>query len=339
MTNIEEEKKLEASAPKTDAVSKEVVVKEIHPAPEPREYMGADGTAVIDIAFVKSSIEDEMREDFDSWMNLVKKPKFSKTKAIHDGIKLAASVTAAANKTLNVAAKSFAEYAITIGFICLRLKELNKNSETPWGVWAQQNLPFLGKRNREKYMAIAKRTDVHPLSFLGVDRMETVCSATKNFEEEDAASKLLRKYNITFDEASEVNLAEFKIMVDAALNCEKLSRAGTTIGYPLALSLTRSGVSFDKALIKKLKDISDCGGQPLQYLERLAMNGGKEGDEGDPEKKIQDFNSLSSRLIKTVEFILGNTEQLEKLHREIFDDLMEKLLALQKVANFVEDEE
>jgi hypothetical protein len=338
MTNIQDEITIEASALKTDAVSKEVVVKETYSAPEPLEYMGTDSSTVIEIAFVKPSIEDEMKEDFDSWMNFVKKPKFSKTKAIHDGIKLAASITAAANKALNFAARSFAEFAIIIGLICLRLKELNKDSETPWGEWAHQNLPFLGKRNREKYMAIAKRHDVHRLSFLGVDRMETICSATKNFEEKDAASKLLRKYNIAFDETSEVNLAEFKIMVDAALNCEKLSRERLAIEYRLALSLTRNGVSFDKAFVKKLKDISECGGDPLQYLNRLAMNSGKESEEGDPEKKIQDFNTLSSRLIKTVEFILGNTEQLEKLHRETFIDLLEKLLALQKVANFVDEE-
>jgi hypothetical protein len=314
-------------------------VKETHPAPEAWEYMGTDGTSVIEIAFAKPSLEDEMREDYNSWMNLVKKPKFNKTKAIHDGIKLASAFTAEANRTLNFAARSFADFAITTGFICVRLKELNKDSGIPWSVWADENLPFLGKRNREKYMAIAKRADVHRLSFLGVDRMEVICSATKNFEEKDAVSKLLRKYNITYDEASEVNLAEFKILIDAALNCEKLARAGIAVELPLVVSLTRSGVSFDKSFIKKLKDISDCGGKPLEYLDRLAMSGGKEGDDKEPEKNIQDFNTLSSRLIKTVEFILGNTDQLEKLNRATFDDLLERLMALQKVANFVDDEE
>jgi len=338
MKSIQDEKTDEASAPKEDAVSHEVVLKETHPAPEPREYMGADGTAVIEIAFVKSSIEDEMKEEFDSWMNFVKKPKFSKTKAIHDGIKLAASVTKVANKALNMAARFFADHAIILGLICLRLKELNKDSETPWGEWAKHNLPFLGKRNREKYMAIAKRSDVHRLSFLGVDRLETICSATKHSEEKDAVSKLLRKYNIAFDETSEVNLAEFKVMVDAALNCEKLSRESLVIEHALAISLTRSGVSFDKAFIRKLKDIRACGGQPLQYLERLAINGGKEANEEDPEKQVKDFNTLSSRLIKTVEFIIGNTEQLEKLHRQTFDDLLEKLLVLQKAANFLDED-
>ena len=337
MTNIQEEKTIEASAPKEDAVSKEIVTKETYSAPEAWEYMGTDSSSVIEIAFVKPDVEEQTIEDFESWMNLVKKPKFSKTKAIHDGIKLAASVTAVANKMLNMAARSFAEYAITIGLICLRLKELNKDSGIPWGDWAHQNLPFLGKRNREKYMAIAKRSDVHRLSFLGVDRMETICSATRTFDEKDAASKLLRKYNITYDGASEVNLAEFKVQVDAALNCEKTSRASITIEYPLALNLTRCNVVFDKAFIKKLKVIRDCGGDPQQYLNRLAMNGGKDAEDGDPKKKIQDFNSLSTRLIKTVELILGSMEHLEELHVETFNDLLEKLQALRKAADFDEE--
>ena len=63
------------------------------------------------------------------------------------------------------------------------------------------------------------------------------------------------------------------------------------------------------------------------------MNNGKETDEDDGEKRIQDFNTLSNRLIKTIDYIVKDSNQHAKVDQNTFTKLLEKLVELQKLVN------
>jgi hypothetical protein len=310
------------------------VIKPAEPELEKWSYMGTDSTAVIEITSIEV-LEDDDQKAVTAWIGQIKKPKKGQKlpteQLIQDGIEIARGISADANRLINEANKNFADRATAIGLICLKLKELIRGSEKPWGAWAEENLPFIAKRNREKYMMIADRPDCWPVSFLGVDRQELLCSVTKGMDGNNRIGDLLQKYEIPFDDGLEMNMAEFKAVVDAAINNERLIKSGLTINFNLVTNIINLGVDFDKSLIRRLKEISDCGGDPEALLQKISLTGGREDMDITPEKRLQDFNHLTNRLIKTLDFIMGDQDQLVKIDRETFRLLLEKLISIQEL--------
>jgi hypothetical protein len=172
-----------------------------------------------------------------------------------------------------------------------------------------------------------------------VDRLEMLCSVTKGIKGEDPIGDLFRKYSIPFDETMELNMSEFKAMIDAAINQERLVKSGLTINFNLVTNIVNLGVDFDKALIRRLKDIVDCGGDPEALLQKISLTGGQEDMDVTPEKRLQDFNNLTNRLIKTLDFIMGDQDQLVKIDRETFRLLYEKIVSLQELGILNTEEE
>ena len=177
-------------------------------------------------------------------------------------------------------------------------------------------------------MLLAKRKDCHRYALLGVDRLEHLCSVTKEVKGDDAIGQFLAKYQISLDEDSEVSLAEFKLSIDSALNAERLLQNGITTNLPLVKDLTRGGIEFDKSFVKKLKDIQECGGNPQTYLSKLSINRGEESLESEGTKRLQDFNTLSNRLIKTIDFLFEDEDNISMVDKSTLEILFEKLTKL-----------
>jgi len=311
------------------------------PMTESFYYMGTDSTAVNDIAFIETESSDA--EAVDAWLSKVVKPgkaqKRVKTQMIQSGIALTENLVAESNKIINVAAKNFADNAIIIGTICLKLKELNRGSGTPWEVMAEEKMPFLSTRNRQKFMMLAKRTDCHGLTHLGVDRMEKMCSVTKASEGDNPIGTLLDKYQIPHDETSELDMADFKKSVDAAVASERLLKKDLEVSFDSVKNAINAGVKVDKSMIGRLKDIQKCEGNPETLLEDLATNQGAEDPGEAAKKRFKDFNTLSARLIKTVDYIIRATDYLDDLDDDTFVDLFNKIKELQVAANIDLEEE
>jgi len=296
--------------------------------------LGTDSTAVIDVVVLNTDdIPPSQNAEIGAWLENSKEEKVDVDEKIRSGIELARTEVANYNKLIHVTGKSLAERAFLLGTIFLRLKKLSRNSGMLWGVWAEKNLTFISKRNREKFMLLAKRKDCHQYAFLGVDRLELLCSATKDSKDVNPIGELLGKYQISFDDKSEVNLVEFKLSIDSALNNEKLLRNGITTDLDIIKNLTQNGTEFDKSFVKKLKDIQDCGGNPYTYLSKLSMNRGEESSESKDEKRLQDFNTLSNRLIKTIDFLFEDEDNIAMVDKKTLDNLFEKLLKLRDTAN------
>jgi hypothetical protein len=164
------------------------------------------------------------------------------------------------------------------------------------------------------------------------------CSVTKDSEEKEPVKALLAKYSIPVDENSEVNMTEFRNMVDAAISNERLLKKGLKIDFDLVANAINAKVGIDKGLIKKLKDIQDCEGNPETHLRTLTLGQGSEDPETEVKKRFQDFNSLSSRLVKTIDYIINNRNHLDSLDKDIFAYLYGKIEELREASNIVIEE-
>ena len=182
-----------ANNPSAESETVTAVLQPQEPLSESLTYMGMDSTAMTDIAFIE--VVDDDDSPLDDWIAKLENPeggeKPDKDEAIQEGVEIASNLTAEANKVINMAAKNYAERAIEIGTVCIFLKELTRGSDEPWGVWAGTNLPFLGKRNRQKFMRLAKRSDCHDFTHLGVDRLDVLCSLTEESAEEEPIKALI----------------------------------------------------------------------------------------------------------------------------------------------------
>lgn len=222
-----------------------------------------------------------------------------------------------------------AQWAIQIGKNLIFVKEMLKKTGFPWEPWSETNLGFIGKRNRQRMMHLAKRKDCHKYHFLGVDRLEILCSSTPD-KGPDPIGTFMAKYNIVFDPTQEFDPDKFKKDVDAAINMERLSNEGVTADAEVVRNLTLGGVKFDKNLVDKLKYVKDSGGDVNTCLKNISVNKGQDTTEPDEEKRLRDFNSLSTRLIQTIDYIIKDDDQLEKVDAKTLTQLLRRLVTLQK---------
>ena len=163
------------------------------------------------------------------------------------------------------------------------------------GALGRKQSRFHREEKQGEIHAPGQSAGMSPLTFLGGDRLEMLVGATKGSEEADPIKTLLAKYEISYDAEAEVNLAEFKLLVDSAVNAERLSKNGLQVPFEQVKHLTTSwDTDFDKSFLKKLKDILESGGNPQAYLEKLSMNIGAQAEESGGDKRLQDFNTLST---------------------------------------------
>lgn len=237
------------------------------------------------------------------------------------------------NLFVNHTSKEIAEWRIRLGATLNELKFLVRMSEESWEEWAAENLPFVGKRNRQKCMLLARRVDCHRHTNLGVDRLEMLCSATKDSDAENPIGAFMSRHGIAVDETADVDLEEFKLQVDTALNREKLERRHIQVSPEVVETATREGKSFDKGFLKRLSNIQRDGGDPEAYLrDPSSVRQEKEESEPTVEDKTNDFITLSNKMIWMVDDILKCPDQISKIEPDFINELIEKLTELQTAA-------
>lgn len=269
------------------------------------------------------------------WINRVadKATKSEIVILIDEGVKHLESNVADFNSFKHLVGYADAEWAINIGKFLNKLKPLVKKAGHFWEVWSEQNLPFIGERNRAKFMKLARREDCHRFSIFGVDRLDVLCSATEKSKDKDRIGSFLERHGIKFDPTAEFNLDEFKNDVDTALNRERLVKNEIAADDTLVRDLTLAKLNFDKSLIQKLKYVKDSGGDVNVCLKTLSLNRGHDPAEAAEEKKLKDFNSLSSRLIRTIDALIksDDDEDIERVDPKTLKKLQKKLDRLMKL--------
>lgn len=301
---------------------------------ETKSFMGPDSTPFKDVAYPKKVV-DKKRLAVHAWLAQSEKTDNLNSrdidKLIKTGIAKTKSLVELANKETNQAAKNFADRAIVVGLAGLQLKKLNAKSPIPWGVFAEERMPFLSIRNRQKYMMLAEREDCYPFTYLGVDKLEILCSLTKKSMDENPIGKLLSDYDIPFDETSELDMESFKNAVNVAIGNERLKKGGIEIELQFVKDAIQSGTKIDNKLIKRLKDSKKSNGDPAVLLQTIIDGDDDEDDTENTEKRLQDFNTLGNRMIKTVDYILKDSDGIETTHKETFELLFAKFIELKPV--------
>lgn len=293
-------------------------------------YLGTDSTAVVEITsiYVREEKEDPNVEMVNAWVESLTRGDVDVAREIDVGIDIAKTVSADYNETYDLSQMTLAGRMILIGKVLLTLKQLTRKAGYLWTRWADTQLPFLKPRSRERAMLLASREDCYPYIALGTERLELLCQATKDSKDKDPIGSLLKKYNILFSQDSETSPAEFKGLIDAALNSEKLRENQIDVNFDLVKQLTYFKVEVDNNLLSRLKETKASGGSEVRYLELIAINAGKVLPASDAEQRYKDFNSLSSRLVKTLAFIREDEMQLARIDTTIFLQLLEELQAL-----------
>lgn len=302
--------------------------------------LGVDTTPVNVIAFGSLTVGNTDPKNLETWLAATKSLKNvqpeDKSKLIEDGLKISSGLIGECNKLLNLTGKTIAEKAISIGRVCIRLKNMKPGAGdgVRWGDWADNNIP-LGVRTRQKYMLVSSRPDCHEFTHLGVDKMAILCSLTekpKKNSNENPIKTLLNNYNISSDQDNTTSMDEFKKQVEAIIVTERLIKKGLNLGYEEIKAAIDVGVQFDKALIDRLRDSSDGGGNAGVLLSKIIDgNDTRSLTRKSDKERLKDFNTLSSQLIKTLDYLLGTFDEnvdddlTEKIDEDTFIVLMEKL--------------
>ena len=294
------------------------------------QYLGTDTTGVneITVLYVEEEKKDPAFDDVNEWLKKIDEKKGGGESEINIGIELARMITGDYHRDLHLAAMTAAGRAILLGRILLGLKKLTRKAGHLWTVWADENLSFLTERSRERCMLLASREDGYKYIAFGQERLELLLGATKNVKKEedpDPIGTLLKKYKIAFSEDSEESPEEFKRRIDAVLASEKLEKNDISLDFKWIKGITDCGVKVDKSLILRLRETKAAGGSEERFMELLTMNRGKVLSTLDSEKRYQDFNTLSTRLVKTLDYLSRDPKQFEKVDSDIYLRLLEKL--------------
>jgi hypothetical protein len=268
-----------------------------------------------------------------TWINECQKAEGDPKVLMEQGLGILRQGFADFNSLKHLFGKYNAKWSIRLGELLLGQKELTRRAEMQWGQWAAEHLPFIGKRTRETFMHLAKRTDCHQYAFLGVERLDVLCSATKALKGADRIGDFMARHGIIFNPAEEFNLDEFKQNVDAALGMDRLLHNELPADPEVVKALTVAGKEVDGKLIRKMKEIQGCGGSTDAYLRNLTLTSADgTGTLDDEDQKAQDFNSLSNRLIETIDYLMTEREEeIEKVDPDTFVKLLRKLGMLQKL--------
>jgi hypothetical protein len=270
-----------------------------------------------------------------TWLSRVNEEGLDYKDHLQTGIERFKEVYADFNTFGHVVGKINTTWAIHLGKFLLGLKVVVKKADELWEPWAEVNLPMIGKRTREKFMNLAKRTDCHRYDFLGVERLDVLCSATREMfakKEPDPIGSFMQRHGIVFDPTKEFELEAFKIQVDTAINQDRLTAGGLEVDPAIVKTLTVSGKPVNKSLVRKLTDIRDNGGSIAQYMTQLARTAGQKEAEQE-EKHLKDFNHYSNRLIQAIDYVIRNEDQLERINPKSFFHLKRKLEILQRAAD------
>ncbi len=171
----------------------------------------------------------------------------------------------------------YATHALIIGNALLRLKdEVQRVFPKKWEQWAINNLGFIGVRNRQNWMALAKEPGVEDYKYLGVSALNLILSAIKDLYPSKSFTNRFRSFfnESTYPFQDYLPTAEVKkclIIHTFEVNAKRSEiECDVRLLKPLA---GYENVLSDK-LVEQLSQVQADGGSPNKHLERLIAGKG-----------------------------------------------------------------
>lgn len=291
--------------------------------------VGTSGYGVIHAAAVAPTGDVE---GIEKWLAACENGAAEPAKLLTEGLQMVGREVALLNSFMSLARRDEAKRAITVGQILNMLQALTKRAKLKWQAWCTENLAFVSQRKIEMYSRLAVRVDCHSYTFLGIDRLDRLCTETAGDVKvvKDPIGAFMAKHHIAFAPDEEFDLDAFSFEVDVALNKDKLMKNSLEeADINLVRAITRKQRKIESSLLGELKRIKKSGGDINIHLRDLSLSR-KDEEEPESEKRPKEFNKLSSGLIKSIDYIIRDSAQIDKVDAEIFENLLKKLLLLQK---------
>jgi hypothetical protein len=302
----------------------------------------SDSTSVIDIQVLASDYVGELLGDPDLHDELLEYTDQTlsdetrgDTQKLEEGKSKLHRFVIQHDKAWNGVQATFTGYAINIGKALNVMKELCKRVPLPWEEWVDTHITFLKTRARQEYMLLAGRTDAHAYAWIDKQKLMLLIHATKKYDGENPIGTFMAKHEITVDESGEGSYLEFKTLVDTALAMEKIEKLKlTTVDRAKVHALVQLGVKVEGELLHDLKIIQESGGEVNAYLDNLHRSGGKSDKAFEPQRKVEHFNNLATRIKGATDYLMrdANREIIRQVDvsslRALLDVLQQLALTL-----------
>lgn len=251
--------------------------------------------------------------------------------------------------TLAVLTKYFLLYGMALIILKDAVKEMGQN----WMYYYKTNFIPSTYSSATKYMKLARVPDIIQYAFLGLERLEKIFTAIKDYYDMSSSNpfgKFFRDCLISID-LNESNLEKFKYDVDVAVAktrinnlFEKMNKnvheAAMQVKNTVDLSLIDNLISEDKkigaSLINDLYLCSKGGDDPNVLLKSLLKGGNKKASSSikgtlTATKAIKDFPKFISELRSTILYISKNTALIQKITPQHVKDLQAQVNALKAI--------
>jgi hypothetical protein len=248
-------------------------------------------------------------------------------KKLQAGQKLLREFYAKHNRAWSGVVGTFTDYAVQIGRLLIVLKALMKACGEKWEPWAAENLKFMAPRTRQANMQLAKVPGIDKHLHFGKERLLLLAAATKGAGGDDPIGEFLKRYNLGFDPAEEIDLDAYKDAVDLALDFERLKKAGLSVDIEALKMFKADGKKVGASLIDTLKIIEKTDGDPNKYL----RDPDDDDDSIEGEKKAQSFQKIAITLAGTIDWLSSHEEFAKDVDVAKIDELAAKLAELRRL--------
>ena len=296
---------------------------------------GTDSTSVVEITSLVVEDNGDILGDsqlYEEAVDFIEKvsqdEKLSISERLKNGEDILNRFNAQANRAEHRVGATICDYRILEGKLLNRQKELILAINGKWETYAATAHKSIGERSRQQYMLMAKRTDVHPYTFLGKERLLHLINATKGMNGTDPAGTLLREFNIEFNSEAEVSIESFKSDVDAAIAVVKARKADLTLDFERVRKLVEIGDVPDNKMIRDLAMIERNGGDINGYLDRRFANQGEEEEILHPQQRLERFERLASKMKSTIAIIMKHAYMAGMIDKGQVEALESKIAEL-----------
>jgi hypothetical protein len=182
-------------------------------------------------------------------------------------------------------------------------------------------------------MKIAECKDAAEYAFLGVDRLDYLCSFV-DVKVDKPIKTLIDRHELVKCLDNEDDREHFKRCVDLVIACERLKKDNIDFN-PIHVDHLNSitGFKFDKTLMKRLSEIkNDEKGDTKEFIRKLSLNNGVIAEDDKSPKKPEDFNALGTRMLQTIEKMLKDPNSMNLIEKSIFESVVRKLDELKLAA-------
>ena len=279
-----------------------------------------------------TELEQQVKAFCKQYSNLAVEEIKDVSKLIEEAKNLAAKYTLQTNKAENIFSGTTTKYRIRGGILWNITKTLVKTEGYEWVTWFKKNFSGREFRTVQDYMRLAKIPGIIRYAFLGKERLIQVAIYLKEFgaETDDPVGAFFKKY-IVFNPEEEIDVQEFKIKTDIAINRQRCIKAGLDeITMDMIESIVRNGKEVESKQVKELQVRKDAGQDIAADFKKIIASDKKLEPFMTPQRQAEWFKNAANRFISAVEDAIKKPEYRSQLDVALINKLKGIVLELEQ---------